>query len=113
MRGTATPSTGRTSTGYYTSGGRGYYAGGRPYGYYYGGGAYGRGHTVMIVGMYGYATRTLTFTLIPTLPLTPTLTLTLTLPLTPRYGYGCYSCRRRTCRSCASCSSRRLGLGLG
>jgi len=29
MRGTATPSTGRTSTGYYTSGGRGYYAGGR------------------------------------------------------------------------------------
>ena len=70
MRGTATPSTGRTSTGYYSSGGRGYYAGGRPYGYYYGGGAYGRGHTVMIVGMYGYVT--LTLILIPTLPLTPT-----------------------------------------
>ena len=70
---TVTPSTRRTSTGYYTSGGRGYYAGGRPYGYYYGGGAYGRGHTVMIVGMY--------VTLILTLPLPLTLTLTLTLTL--------------------------------
>lgn len=62
------------SSGYYSSGGRSYYAGGRSYGYYYGGRSYYRGHNVIVVN---------------------------------RYGYGCYSCRRRTCYNCGSCSSRR------
>ena len=40
--------------GTYTSGGRSYYAGGRSYGYYHGGNSYYRGHSVVIVGGYGY-----------------------------------------------------------